>query len=306
MDRRRFLTSLATGSLAVASLTSLKDREKMQKITILHTNDTHSHIDPFPLNHRRHPNQGGVARRKKIIDLIRSQEEQVLLLDSGDIFQGTPYFNVYGGELEMKVMSAMGYDAATMGNHDFDGGMDGFLNALPHADFPFLCANYNFDDTPLRDQTRPYQIFQKGDLKIGVFGLGIELDGLVPKHLYGHTQYLDPIERANHYANQLKLDEKCHLVICLSHLGHYSRLNNMCDKVLASETENIDLIIGAHTHTFMDRPEMHKNKKGKSVLINQVGWAGLILGRVDFYFDRKGNPDLWASNWHSTSNYQVG
>lgn len=306
MDRRRFLTSVASGSLAIASLSSMKDKEKMDKITILHTNDTHSHIDPFPENHKRHANQGGVARRKRIIDLIRSQEEQVLLLDSGDIFQGTPYFNVYGGELEMKVMTAMGYDAATLGNHDFDGGMKGFVNAMPHANFPFLSANYDFNNTPLKGKTKPYQVFEKGNLKIGVFGVGVELDGLVPKHLYGDTQYLDPVEKANHYASWLKNEEGCHLVICLSHLGHFARLNDMCDKVLAKETTNIDLIIGAHTHTFMDRPEMHKNKNGKSVLINQVGWAGIILGRVDFYFDRKGNPDVWASNWMHTTNYNVG
>ncbi|MEO9531689.1 MAG: metallophosphatase [Crocinitomicaceae bacterium] len=301
MDRRRFLTTVATGSLALASLSSFKDKQKGRKITILHTNDTHSHIDAFPENHKKYPNKGGVRKRKALIDKIRSEEKEVLLLDSGDIFQGTPYFNVHGGELEMKVMSRLGYDAATMGNHDFDGGIDGFVKAMPHANFPFLCSNYDFSDTALAGNTIPFKVFQKGGIQVGVFGVGVELDGLVPKDLYKDTQYLNPIEKANQTAQLLKKELGCDLVICLSHLGHFARLNKMCDKVLAAETENIDLIIGAHTHTFMDKPEMHKNKAGKSVLINQVGWAGLVLGRVDFYFDKKGNPEVWASNWMPTA-----
>ena len=301
MDRRRFLTTVATGSLALASLSSFKDKQKGRKITILHTNDTHSHIDAFPENHKKYPNKGGVRKRKALIDKIRSEEKEVLLLDSGDIFQGTPYFNVHGGELEMKVMSRLGYDAATMGNHDFDGGIDGFVKAMPHANFPFLCSNYDFSDTALAGKTIPFKVFQKGGIQVGVFGVGVELDGLVPKDLYKDTQYLNPIEKANQTAQLLKKELGCDLVICLSHLGHFARLNKMCDKVLAAETENIDLIIGAHTHTFMDKPEMHKNKAGKSVLINQVGWAGLVLGRVDFYFDKKGNPEVWASNWMPTA-----
>lgn len=301
MDRRKFLTSVVTGGIALTSLSSFNGRMKGHKITILHTNDTHSHIDPFPENHKKYPSKGGVGRRKKLIDQIRTEEKEVLLLDSGDIFQGTPYFNVHGGELELKLMSQMGYDAATMGNHDFDGGIDGFIKAMPFARFPFLCSNYDFTDTDLNGKTIPYKMFQKGAIRVGVFGLGVELDGLVPKDLYQDTQYLNPVEKANQHAAILKNEFECNLVICLSHLGHYSRLNEMCDTVLASETENIDLIIGAHTHTFMDKPEMHKNKAGKSVLINQVGWAGLYLGRIDFYFDKKGNPDLWASNFLSTA-----
>lgn len=304
MDRRKFLTSIATGSLAIASLSSFKDKQKGQKITILHTNDTHSHIDPFPENHKKYPNKGGVSRRMNLINTIRSQEKEVLLLDAGDIFQGTPYFNVHGGELELKLMSQMGYDAATMGNHDFDGGIDGFIKAMPHARFPFLCSNYDFSDTELNGKTIPFKMFQKGAIRVGVFGLGVELDGLVPKYLYGNTQYLNPVEKANYYAALLKKEYQCNLVICLSHLGHYKRLNEMCDQVLAAETENIDLILGGHSHTFMDKPEMHKNKAGKSVLINQVGWAGLYLGRVDFYFDKKGNPEVWASNYLSTQ-YEI-
>ncbi len=304
MERRKFIRNIATGSLTVLSLSSFDSVEKREKITILHTNDTHSHIDPFPLNHKRYPNKGGVNRRYSLIEAIRAEEDQVLLLDAGDIFQGTPYFNVHGGELEFKLMSTMKYDAATMGNHDFDAGLEGFERMLPHADFPFLCSNYDFKDTIIKGKTKAYQTFQKGDLKIGVFGIGVELDGLVAPNMFGETQYLDPISKANYYANLLKNELKCDLVICLSHLGYYARLNDMCDTVLASETINIDLIIGGHTHTFLKEPEMHKNKSGNSVLINQVGWAGLILGRIDFYFDKKGNPDLWTATTLSTA-YEI-
>jgi 5'-nucleotidase len=295
MDRRKFLYSLGTGALTITSLSSLTKKSEFQKLTVLHTNDTHSHIDPFPVNDRKYPNKGGVNRRKALVDQIRARENEVILLDAGDIFQGTPYFNMYGGELEFKVMSALGYDAATIGNHDFDGGIEGFNKVLPLANFPFICSNYDFKDTILNQKTIPFKIIRKGKLKIGVFGLGVELDGLVSKNLYKETVYQDPIIKAQKYANILKNDYKCNLVICLSHLGYYSKLNKMCDTVLAKETSKIDLIIGGHTHTFLDKPEMHKNKNGKAVLINQVGWAGLMLGRVDFYFDKQGDPDLWAS-----------
>ena len=286
------------------SLSSMKAMERRPKVTVLHTNDTHSRIDPFPENHKSYPNQGGVSRRMSMINAIREQEEQVLLLDAGDIFQGTPYFNVYKGEPELKLMSAMGYDAATMGNHDFDGGLEGFLDVLPHAGFPFLCANYDFKNTPIEGKTISHTVFQKGSIKVGVFGVGVELHGLVPANLYGATKYIDPVKVANEQATILRNDYHCELVICLSHLGYNPRHNRMCDKVLAAETENIDLIIGGHTHTFMAEPEAAKNKAGKPVLINQVGWAGLVLGRIDFYFDEKGEPDLWATVRRS-SNYLI-
>ena len=233
---------------------------------------------------------------KKLIDLIRSEERNVLLLDAGDIFQGTPYFNIHGGELELRLMSNLGYDAATMGNHDFDGGIDGFDRVLKHANFPFLCANYNFDNTVLKGKTKPYQIFYKDHLKIGIFGLGVELDGLVSPALFKETSYLDPLQKAQEIATLLKKDEKCNLVICLSHLGYIPRLNKMCDTVLATETSNIDLILGGHTHTFMEKAEIHKNKIGQPVLINQVGFAGLMLGRIDFYFNKKGAVNLYADS----------
>jgi 5'-nucleotidase len=229
---------------------------------------------------------GGVAKRQTIIQKIRRQEEHVLLLDSGDIFQGTPYFNTFNGELEMKLMSAMGYDASTMGNHDFDIGLEGFLNAKRFANFPFLCANYDFSETILKDQTQPFKVFEKAGLKIGVFGIGVELSGLVPNEKFGKTKYLDPIETANNIANELK-SQHCDLIICLSHLGYeYADPLKISDRILAKQTENINLILGGHSHTFLDKPTIETNKMGNRVLINQVGWAGINLGRIDIDLER--------------------
>jgi 5'-nucleotidase len=232
----------------------------------------------------RNAGKGGVASRAAIINQIRSEEKNVLLLDAGDIFQGTPYFNFYGGELEIKMMSMMGYDAGIMGNHDFDNGIEGFVKQLPHANFPILNANYDFTDTPMAGKSKEYQIFKKGGVKIGVYGLGIELTGLVNPQQYGNTKYLDPIEKALALEKFLKLDQKCDLVICLSHLGYKYRENKVSDVVLAQNTYFTDLIIGGHTHTFLNVPDSIKNKSGKETLVNQVGFAGINLGRIDYVF----------------------
>lgn len=292
MERRKFLQHSAVLGAGVALSPSLlaypKRPESLRKITILHTNDTHSNIETFPDNHAAFPSRGGVARRHTLIQQIRREEKHVLLLDAGDIFQGTPYFNKFNGTLEMKLMSMLEYDCATMGNHDFDIGLDGFLAAKKFADFPFICSNYDFSNTLLNNETLPYTTFLKDDLKIGVFGVGVELEGLVMTANYGETIYQDPIEAANKWAKHLRMEEECDLVICLSHLGYQYRQNKVSDKVLATSTSNIDLIIGGHTHTFLEKPSYSKNTEGKLVLINQVGWAGLALGRIDFYLgDRK-------------------
>jgi 5'-nucleotidase len=286
MKRRSFLKTSILGSGSLLLLNSFQWTKQLQglkesKLVILHTNDTHSQIDPFPSNHPKYPNKGGVARRAKLIDDIRMEEEHVLLLDSGDIFQGTPYFNLFHGELEMKLMSAMQYDAATMGNHDFDIGLDGFLQAKKFANFPFLCANYDFSNTILKDQTQAYKIFRKAGLKIGVFGIGIQLDGLVSADNFGQTVYLDPIVTANNTAQELH-DKGCDFIICLSHLGYsYSDAKKPSDVRLAVENEYIDLILGGHTHTFMEAPSIHRNKQDKDTLIHQVGFAGLFLGKIE-------------------------
>lgn len=287
MQRRLFIKKAmsATALLSAGNFPmSAFDRPEILKLTILHTNDQHSRIEPFESGSMK--GLGGMAKRATVIENIRKKESHVLLLDSGDIFQGTPYFNYFGGELEFKLMSKMKYDATIMGNHDFDGGMEGLLKQLPHANFPFLVGNYDFSDTPLAGQFKPYKIFQKENIKIGVFGLGVELDGLVPEKLYGNTQYLDPIKKANEYATILKQDEKCDYVICLSHLGYKYNSARVSDHVLAKTTSNIDLILGGHTHTFLEQPDILENKEGEKVFVNQVGWAGVVLGRLDVYFEK--------------------
>ena len=288
MKRRTFIkNTAATSALVTLSGVSLSSftTAKERKITILHTNDVHSHIDPFPDNHPKNPAMGGVARRANLIEQIRKDETNVLLLDAGDIFQGTPYFNYYGGELEFKLMSMMKYDLATMGNHDFDNGIEGFYAQLPHANFEFVSANYDFKNTELNGIVKPYKIFIKEGIKIGIFGLGVQLEGLVDKKLYKETVYNNPIEVATDISKQLKEVEKCDLIICLSHLGfdYKNEPEKPSDMKLATSTQDIDLIIGGHTHTFLDKPIIKTNKAGKQVVVNQVGAYGINLGRIDFY-----------------------
>ena len=184
-------------------------------------------------------------------------------------------------------MSKMGYDAATMGNHEFDNGLEGFNKQLRYANFPFLTSNYDFNDTILHGKTKSYQVFHRDGIKIGVFGLGIELDGITNKEQYGKTRYLDPLQKALELEKALKHGEKCDLIICLSHLGYDYSDNKISDKAIAKNTSYIDLIIGGHTHTFLDTPVSVKNLSGGATLINQVGYAGLYLGRLDFVFERE-------------------
>ncbi|NRT12036.1 bifunctional UDP-sugar hydrolase/5'-nucleotidase [Flavobacterium sp. 14A] len=293
MKRRDFIekTAASTAILGLGlSLSSFK-ADDVKQITILHTNDVHSHIDPFPADDPRNPNMGGVARRAALIETIRQDAKNVLLLDAGDIFQGTPYFNYYGGELEFKLMSIMKYDLSTIGNHDFDNGISGLYAQMPHATFDFISANYDFKNTMMNGLVKPYKIFMKNGIKVGVFGLGVKLDGLVDKKMYGETVYNDPVEVSQDMVRILKHEQKCDLVICLSHLG-YDYKNDpemISDLNLAALTQDIDLIIGGHTHTFLDKPTVVKNLAGNDVLVNQVGCYGINLGRIDFFFDTNKN-----------------
>ncbi|MFC4722135.1 bifunctional metallophosphatase/5'-nucleotidase [Geojedonia litorea] len=293
MRRRHFIQQTAVASSLIGlggfGLQSFSRNDK--KITILHTNDVHSHIDPFGPEDGLNANKGGVARRATLVEAIRQENPNTLLLDAGDIFQGTPYFNYFGGELEFKLMSMLKYDAATIGNHDFDNGIDGLYAQLPHAKFELISANYDFSNTVMNTHVKPYRIFNRDGIKIGIFGLGIKLDGLVDKRMYKETVYLDPVEIAQDMSRTLKEDEHCDLIICLSHLGyHYTNApNNPSDLNLAKATKNIDLIIGGHTHTFLKKPTVVKNIEDKNVLVNQVGCYGINLGRIDFYFDSDKN-----------------
>ena len=295
-NRRSFLKRVSLGAVGLTMFNhKLLAQEDLIKVTILHTNDMHSRIEPFSSG--KFKGFGGMAQRSSIIEEIRKKEKNVLLFDAGDIFQGTPYFNYYGGEIEFKLMSEMKYDAATLGNHDFDNGLDGLKKQLKHASFPFLTSNYDFKKTILRNKFKSYKVFEKQGVKIGAFGLCIELDGLVPKELYKETKYIDPILVANKVSDKLKNKLKCDLVVCLSHLGLEYQSNKISDIMVAKNTKNIDLIIGGHTHTFLEKPIITTNLENKKVIINQVGWGGINIGKIDFIFKQnKTNFDVKKSS----------
>ena len=302
MSRRKFIKQALFSGFGLASLNLIpfsvfaSKKKRYTKIVILHTNDVHSHIEPFPDNDPKYAGLGGAARRASLIQQIRNEEENVLLLDAGDVFQGTPYFNLYEGEIDFKLMSLMQYDACTIGNHDFDNGIEGFNRMLPHAKFPFLNTNYDFSKTILKGKIKPYKIFIKEGIKIGVFGVGVELDGLVDKKLYKETKYSDPVIAANKTADILKNKEQCDLIICLSHLGYKYKSDQISDLKLASSTKYIDLIIGGHTHTSLDKPTKIKNLDGEITLINQVGWAGVNIGRLNYFVNNSKNYTVSSQN----------
>jgi 5'-nucleotidase len=254
------------------------------KITILHTNDVHSQIDPFPLNHNLYPNKGGFARRASLFKELITINPNTLIFDAGDIFQGTPYFNFFQGDLELNLMKKMGYNAATIGNHEFDAGLETLKKNILNNDFQFISSNYDFTNTELEGLIDKYKIYNKGGIKVGVFGLGIELRGLVSPLLYGETKYYDPVETAKDISTKLKYEKGCDLVICISHLGHQYQNDKISDTQLAKLTSNIDLIIGGHTHTLLKEPLILSNSLGEEVIINQVGSSGVYVGKIDFNF----------------------
>jgi len=286
MNRRKFIYNSSIASLSVLGLNSCSQLLRDVKITILHSNDVHSQIEPFPVNHDKFPNRGGFAKRACIFDGIRSVNPNTLIFDAGDIFQGTPYFNFFQGELELKLMKEMGYNAATIGNHEFDAGLDTLKKNILKTNFQFIISNYDFTNTELDGITTPYKIYRKEGVKIGVFGLGIELRGLVNPDLYKETKYYDPVEISNEMVKILKNEKECDLIICVSHLGHEYNSEKISDVKLAKLTNDIDLIIGGHTHTFLKEPLIIKNKNNDNVIINQVGSGGVYLGRIDFNFTK--------------------
>lgn len=288
-SRRKFIKNslLASATIALPNIINAKGNNDVEnKLTILHTNDVHSRLEPFPMDGSPNEGLGGVAARASVINQIRNQEENVLLLDAGDMFQGTPYFNVFKGEPEIKAMSMLGYDAGTIGNHDFDGGIENLAQQLNHANFPIINCNYDFSNTAMNKKTLPFKIFDKGNIRVGVLGVGIELQGLVPENLCGATIYQEPITKANETASYLR-KEGCDLVICLSHLGDRYMDATVSDETLAKQSFEIDLIIGGHTHKLFNQPRKYSNKTNSEVIVNQVGWAGMYLGRLDFIFNQK-------------------
>ena len=295
MTRRDFLARGALGlaSLGLGGITGALGRwfpdaraadetSAETIVTILHTNDVHSRIDPFPNDGGRNAGLGGAARRATLIRQIRAENPRTLVVDAGDAFQGTPYFNLFKGEVDFRVMSALGYDVMNIGNHDFDGGVEGLIGALPYARFDLVNANYDFSRSPLGQHVKPCVIRTVGPARVGLFGLGVELDGLVAEPQRPGITYHDPVAAAQQMVRELRQERKCDLVVCLSHLGNEGWNGQTGDQDLAHQVEGIDLIVGGHSHTFMDQPTRVRHG-ARETLIFQVGFGGINLGRVDFH-----------------------
>lgn len=287
LSRRRFiaLAGISGGATLGGFPAMAAMRSSQKRLTILHTNDTHSRIDPYPLNDPNYPNMGGYARRAALVKQFRLEDPELLLLDAGDFFQGTPYYNMFGGEVELKLMSALGYDAATLGNHEFDNGFFGLINAYSHAQFPFVNANYDFSDTTLKGKIKPYVVLERNGIKVGIYGLGIELRGLVAPSMFAGLKYNDPVEVARNTEETLKNKHKCQLIICLSHLGFSYDHDKISDVIVARQTRWTDIIIGGHTHTLLDPAVIEKNLRNQNVTIGQTGSGGVRLGKMEVLFD---------------------
>jgi 5'-nucleotidase len=287
INRRRFLkTSAAFGatlaglprSLELISRAAVADTV----ITILHTNDTHSQIDPLPPNDVN-AGKGGVARRATLVKRIRKENPNTLLVDAGDVMQGTPYFNFYRGEVEYKAMSAIGYDAGTLGNHEFDNGVDALAAALKFATFDLVSANYDVKGTVLEGRVKPYVVKTLAGIRVGLFGLGISPVALITPANFKGITYNDPVVSAREVVKTLREKERCALVVCMSHLGYYGDRPSG-DALVASQVDGIDFIASGHTHLFMKEPARQKQPCGAETLIFQVGKSGINVGRVDFTF----------------------
>jgi len=283
MERRTFLAAL--GTALAATRIPLQGTEPVAgsaRITLLHTNDTHSHIEPLPQGSGAHSGKGGMARRATLVKELRKELGNVLLLDSGDVFQGTPWFNLYKGKMDYRLMSVVGYDAVTLGNHDFDNGVEGLLAAMEEATFPFVSANLDCSGAPaLAKRVQPYLVKSLPGIKVGLTGLCVSFKGLVAPKNHEGVIWRDPVASVTPVVQHLREREKVDLVVVLSHLGHDMKGQAMDDLTLAKAVPGIDAILGGHTHTFLDQPVRIANG-ARETLIQQVGFGGVHLGRLDF------------------------
>lgn len=267
--------------LAVSALLSVSAQQK--QLFILHTSDTHSRIEPIA-PHAADPNagMGGVVRRASFVKEYRKEHPNVLLLDCGDISQGTPYYNLFQGEVEVRAMNLMGYDAMTIGNHEFDFGLENMARLFRMANFPVVCANYDVTGTVLEGLVKPYTVIERDGVKIGVFGISPKLQGLVQADKCEGLVYKDPIAVAQEMTDLLRNKEHCDVVICLSHLGILSGADvaGDYDNALVAKTRGIDLILGGHTHTYMEKPAIYKNADGKDVPIMHIGKSGVYVSET--------------------------
>lgn len=261
--------------LLTATLSFAQDKQ----LTILHTNDTHSQIYPFSENlaDTLRAGRAGFLRRIEMLKEERAKNPDLLLFDSGDFCQGSPYFTLYKGEVETGLMNMMHYDAGTVGNHEFDFGLDNMARIFRSLNFPIVCANYDFTGTPLASIVKPYTILERKGVRIGVFGISPKLDGLVDHKNYLPTVYNDPISVAQKTVDELKA-KRCDLIICLSHLGW--NVEGISDEELVAGTRGIDLVLGGHSHSFLQQLEYVNNLDGKPVGIDQNGKSGIYIGKM--------------------------
>ncbi len=252
-----------------------------KQLVILHTNDTHSCVQPLSKNlaDTLFAGRGGYLRRIAMLEEERAKYPDLLLFDSGDFSQGSPYYNLYGGEVEVGLMNRMHYDAATIGNHEFDFGLENMARIFKMADFPIVCSNYDFAGTPVQGLVKRYVIIKRDGLKIGVFGLGPKLEGLVSDYNCEGVRFIDPVIVAQEMADLLKGEKKCDIVICLSHLG-WDKVNTLTDGQMMSKTKGIDLVLGGHSHTFLKELQYVKNADGIEVANDQNGKSGIYIGKM--------------------------
>lgn len=259
--------------------------QNLKELYIFHTNDTHSCIEPIEIHNPDTAQAGkaGFVRRATFLKEMRKQHPDMLLFDSGDFSQGSPYYNMFKGDVEVSLMNQVGYDAGTIGNHEFDFGLENMARLFRTAKFPIVCANYGVEGTVLEGIVKPYIILYRNGLKIGVFGLGPKLEGLVQQKNYEGLVYKNPIDCANRVATLLKKKKHCDVVICLSHLG-WKGLEG--DEVLISATRNIDVVLGGHSHSYFKAPLFYKNLDGVEVPVQQMGKNGRFIGRMVLKFQK--------------------
>ncbi len=273
-------------TITIALALTLNVDAKKKQVVILHTNDTHSCI--YPLNPTLADTllagRGGFIRRAEMIKQQRKENPNMLLIDSGDFSQGSPYYTMYQGDVEIGLMNRMKYDAATIGNHEFDFGVENMARIFKNADFPIVCANYDFTGTALEGIVKPYTIIKRNGLKIGLFGISPQLEGLVFAKTCEGVTYNDPIKTANEIADLLKNKEKCDLVICISHLGW--NVGGIDDNMMMAQTRNIDIVLGGHSHTYLNTIQYVKNLDGKEIPNDQNGKSGIFVGKIVLDLDK--------------------
>lgn len=297
MQRRDFLKALGltVGGAALLGPAPLFARPQTPasalRLTILHTTDVHSWLEPMARG--PHEGLGGVAARAAVVKKIREQYENVLLIDSGDILMGTPYFTVYEGEPDVRSMSLMGYDCAAIGNHDFDAGIDRLADlADNHANFPMLAGNYDFDGTPMEGKSKPWIVKELHGARIGILGMNIRLEGLVPGELFGDTRYINPMERIPALARHLRHEERCDFIICCSHASLGGRGDEPGDRHVIAEVPEIDLVLSGHNHQLFSAPEVTGREGAPEGYVLQSGWGGTHFGFLQFDLYARGEREI--------------